>query len=232
MMSLRTLTALALTSTAVAACGVNELPAYRGQIHTVTVAALVSGDAEFSVEPAAMTDEGDGTTPGDAASAATERFILSAVEARLATLDPDALAATFGAVFAPDVSRGTGWALDRLGAPVDARVVAEVDGFGLDIDSLGRAEVYFRMTARAYFEADNRLIYQSWSSHRVPLVLDGYGPSAVLYADDPEAMAVERAYNLLLLEDLGASGLRAVVTDAARDAAAVLARELVEASWQ
>jgi|GEM_PF-2898850 len=227
----RSLLTLTLLGTSIAACGVNELPAYRSQITSMTVTALVSDTAELSVADPAVVTAPEEQTPGDAANAAMESYILTSLHERVRTqLDPRAVERDFGDRFAPDVSRGTGWRLTAAGA-ADLRVVAEVDGFGLDVDELGRATVYFRMTARAWLNATDKLVYESWSSHEVPLVLDPYGPGYGYY-DDAAAMAAERAYNLMALDDLTDYELRNIVLDAADAAAGVLARQMVEASWE
>lgn len=221
---------LALLSFAsVAACGVNELPQYRGQIDDVVVSALVLADAELDVsEPAVVAAPDSPYGPSDHA---TESYVITNLAERMRTyLDPDLLARSFGDAFAPTVTRGTGWSLIASEAAADARVVAEVDGFGLSVDAMGEAEVYFRMTARAWFVPTNQLIYESWSSHRVPLTVGVYGPRPPYVGDDPEAMAVARIYNLLALNDISGPELRAIVSDAAADAARTLARELVAAN--
>lgn len=229
----RSILALALLGSSLAACGVNELPAYRSQIQSMTVAAVVTDSVELSVADSAVVSDPNAQTPADAANAAMESYIITSLSQRVRSqLDPRLIERSFGDRFAPDVSRGTGWALAGSDAVADARVVAEVDGFGLDVDELGRATVYFRMSARAWLNSSDRLIYESWSSHEVPLVLDPYAPPYVSYGDDPSEVAAERAYNLMLLDDVSGPELRAMVLDATRDAAAVLARQMVEASWQ
>lgn len=231
MTTTRTLLTFALLGTSIAACGVNELPTYRSQIASMTVTALVSDTAELSVSDPAVVPAPGQETPADAANAAMESYIITCVRERIAQLDLRAVERDFGDRFAPDVSRGTGWRLTAGGA-ADLRVVAEVSGFGMNIDELGQATVYFRMTARAWLTSTDRMVYQSWSSHEVPLVLDPYGPAYGYYGDDPAALAAERAYNLMALDDLSGYELRQVVLDAADAAAGVLAREMVEASWQ
>jgi len=220
-------------------CEINELPAHRDQIDTVRVQTRVADGVELSVADPVVVAEPGYHGPADAARAASESYIITALGQRIErNLDPAATASAFEEVFAPDVARGTSWRLAGAAQPFDARILAEVEGYGIEIDALGHAEVYFRLKTRVWFEPTGALIYETWGSHRAPLFSASYGyggygmvpPST--YTDDPEALAAERAYNLLVLNDLTGSELRALVLSAARDAAARMARRLTDDTWR
>ena len=108
----------------------------------------------------------------------------------------------------------------------DLRVLAEVEGYGVSVDELGRASVYFRMKTSAWFESTGALVYQTWQNHEAPL-MTYYG-----YYDptDPADVAAERAVNLIELGQVSGAELRARVADMASEAGAKLARQMVDDS--
>ncbi len=228
-----TLLLAATTLLGFGACGVNELGTYRGAIEAVEVQTIIGADIELDVMDPAVVGDPELQTPADAAAAATESYIITGLAERMRRyVAPEDTARAFDEVFASDLARGNSWALVRTGETPDARVVATVDGYGVTVDSLGQAQVYFRMTVRAWFEAEGKLIYQTWESHAAPLLPQSYASAPAYYSDDPAALAAERAYNLLVLNDVGGRELSQLVANAARDAAAIAAREMVQDTWR
>lgn len=221
-----------LATTTTAACGVNELPQYRADIQTVRVQTIMTQDAELSIADPAYVDDPSLESPADAANRVTENYIIGGLFERVAThVQPASMALAFEDVFADDLARGTAWQIanpDTLGW--DARVVAQVDGVTIEVDTLGRADIHFRMKATVIFEANGKLIYEQWSAHRVPLTFPNYRPSVSSYGGDIDGLAADRAYNLLVLNDIGGRELSHLVESAAHDAAAVLAAEMVRDS--
>ncbi|MCA9513775.1 MAG: hypothetical protein KC635_02425 [Myxococcales bacterium] len=209
------------------ACGVNELPQYRGQIHSATVETRVADLAELDVADSPVAPVPGTETPSDLANAASEDYILSAFAQRMQrSLSPDTLASAMGETFADDLARGTAWRITGPRDAFDLRVLAEVEGYGVSVDELGRASVYFRMKTSAWFESTGALVYQTWQNHEAPL-MTYYG-----YYDptDPADVAAERAVNLIELGQVSGAELRARVADMASEAGAKLARQMVDDS--
>ncbi len=217
-----------LIASSLAACGVNEFDKYRDEIGTVMVQSQLPLKAELDIADVPIVGEPGPPSAADAAVAATESYILTRFNDTLYdAAAPDALARTFEAVFGRDVAQGTRWEV-VAGGDFDARIRGIVDGYGIRIDELGRATAYFRMKAKTWATIDGRLIYDDFSSHAVPLTGAPGGPDPAV---DPIAFAAERAYNLQILNDLTPRELRSMVDQAAAEAAATLARELVNAAF-
>lgn len=207
------------------ACGVNELPQLRGQIHSVAVETRVAGSADLDVSPSPVAAAPGWETSADLANAASEDYILAAFAARMQrSLSADTLAAALGETFTDDLARGTGWQVLGARDAFDLRVLAEVEGYSVLVDELGRASVSFRLKTSAWLATTGALVYQTWQAHEEPL-MSYYG---AFDPTDPADVATERALNLIELGQMPGEELRARVADMASEAGAKLARQMVD----
>lgn len=223
----RTLLALALLTTSLAACEVNHMPMFAPQITTARMEATVSGDIEVEVlEPVFLAADGTEIIVTDP----TQDLMVDRFVSRMARhIHDDEIGRASVTVFESEAAARLGWAVDPNLGWHDARFVVDVGDLEVTIDDWGWPTLAIQLEVEGWFSASGELIYREYSSYEFPL----------LYADelvepwnpnDIDDVAGTRATNLLMLDGMPDAELRARVYLAIEDAAADAARDLQAAT--
>lgn len=206
-----------------AACEVNQMPMYQAQISAVDIQSAMSGALEVNVDvPMAVGVDGAALPISDPTQDLIVDRFVDRLDRRVVAAEVGATTAqTFAEVAAPPL----GWVVDPYAARHDARFMIDVTSLDVDVDPYGVPTVAIAITTEGWFEASGALIYREYTTQEMTLLAL---EETVLPLDpgNPDDVGAARAINLLTLDSMPDSELRARVYGAVELTAAAAADSL------
>lgn len=226
-----------LAALTTAACGVNELPAYRSQIREVRFETAIPDTIHLDVAAAPQAVAEDGTprppTLDEAWMAEDEGWILDRLAERLSwEISLDALATRFDHASRHDLSRAMPeWDVltpTQATRGYDTRMNVHLEQLSVEIAPDGFATLRFWMQMDAYHVPAGKRIYLDWRSYEAPLT-----PAMPMWLGSglADPLLEARYWNLVFLDDLTPTMLREAISRAAEHAATEAVGELVDDTW-